>query len=449
MITGCGIYQKYERPAGVRPSQVLFGMDIKDSTSMAELNWTQMFTDTLLQNLIKEALDSNIDLRISHLNVTQAEEALRMAKLSYLPSLGLSPQGQTGWFNSTFAEGGITSDSPFTWSVPVAASWELDFTGNKTNRKRQAASNYDMAKANELASQTALIANIAALYYNLLSLDEQAAYTEGSIARYSRSVEVLESMKQAGMSNQVAVSQMESAMYAANAQAAELRQSIKELENSLCVLLCRTPQHIKRGKFEDSNFPTELTVGLPAQLLERRPDVMAAESSLASAYYGVNVAKSSLLPSLSLSGQAGWTNSLNEAIVNPTGLLLSAAASLFQPIFRNGTLQGQLKISKAQMEQAELTLVKTLLNAGTEVNNALALYQKALFKEECRDKQIMSLDNALGDTEFLVKYTSTTYLEVLTAQQSLLEAQIGRSSDRLEKATAVINLYRALGGGTK
>lgn len=435
MAAGCGIYKGYERPASVVPPVSLFGAEVADSSSVAELGWREMFTDPLLQNLIAEALDSNVDLRVARLNVAQAEETLRMARLSYFPTLGLSPQGQTG--------------SPFSWSVPVTASWELDLSGKLTGRKRQAASNYDAARYSALAAQTALVANVASLYFNLLSLDEQVAYTDEGVERYSRSVDVLKAMKEAGMSNQVAVSQMESAMYAAEAQAAELRQSIRELENSLCVILGRTPRSIARGRFADSSFPAELSSGVPAQLLERRPDVMAAESSLAAAYYGVSVAKASMLPSLTLSGQAGWTNSLSGSAVDPAGLLLGAAASLFQPIFQGGALRGQLKISESQMEQARLSLVKSLLSAGAEVNNAVSLYQKALVKEECRDRQVSSLEAALGDTELLVRYTSTTYLEVLTAQQSLLAAQTGRASDRLEKATAVINLYRALGGGVR
>ena len=204
-----------------------------------------------------------------------------------------------------------------------------------------------------------------------------------------------------------------------------------------------------RGKFVDSSFPAELKTGVPARLLERRPDIRSAENALASAYYGVNVAKASLLPSISLSGQAGWTNNLSGTIMNPTGLVLGAAASLFQPLFQGGALRGQLRISKSQMEQARLTLVQTILDAGAEVNTALSLYQTALAKEQWRDRQIESLSSALENTEMLMRYTSTTYLEVLTAQHSLLGAETGRAADRLEKATAVINLYRALGGGTE
>lgn len=447
MGTSCGIYRKYERPESVQPDSTLYGAVVSDTSSLASLGWRELFTDPKLQSLIETALENNTDLRSAKLNVEQAYEALRMAKLAYIPTFGFAPQGSVGNFNSSFLEGGINTGAAWNWTVPVTASWEVDIFGKLTNRKRQAKVSYEIAADYALAVQTGLVAGVAAQYYNLVALDEQLAYTRETVAKYESSVEVLKSMMAAGMANQVAVSQMESALYAASASAKSLEQAITEIENALCTLLCETPHSIERGTFGDSVFPTQLKSGVPAQLLERRPDVMAAEKSLAAAYYGVNIAKSALLPSISLSGQAGWTNNLSGTIMNPTGLILGAAASLFQPIFQGGALRGNLRISKSKMEQARLSLVQTLVGAGAEVNTAISLYQTALDKEVLRDKQIESLSAALENTEMLMRYTSTTYLEVLTAQQSLLGAETGRSSDRLEKATAVINLYKALGGG--
>lgn len=443
----CGIYKKYERPENVVADSTLFGEVVTDTTSLASLGWRELFTDPQLQSLIQTALDNNTDLKKAQLSVEQAYEGLRMARLAYIPTIGFAPQGSVGNFNSSFLDGGINTGAAWNWTVPFTASWEVDIFGKLTNRKRQAKVNYDMAGDYALAVRTGLIAGIATQYYTLLMLDEQLAYTRETVEKYASSVEVLKAMMAAGMANQVAVSQMEGALCTAAASAESIAQSITEIENGLCALLGETPQHIARGKFEDSEFPSELKTGVPASLLERRPDIRSAENALASAYYGVNVAKAALLPSISLSGQAGWTNNLSGSIMNPTGLVLGAAASLFQPVFHGGALRGQLRISKSQMEQARLSLVQTILNAGAEVNTALSLYQKAIVKEQWRNRQIESLSSALENTEMLMRYTSTTYLEVLTAQQSLLGAETGRSADRLEKATAVINLYRALGGG--
>lgn len=449
MTVSCGIYKKYERPESVAADSALFGEVVSDTTSLADLGWQELFTDPQLQSLILTALENNTDLKTARLSVEQAYEALRMARLAYIPTVGFAPQGSVGNFNSSFLEGGVNTGASWNWTVPFTASWEIDIFGKLTNRKRQAKVNYDMAEDYALAVRTGLIAGVASQYYTLLMLDEQLAFTRSTVEKYASSVEVLKAMMAAGMANQVAVSQMEGAWCAASASAESLAQSITEIENSLCALLCETPHGIARGTFADSSFPYELKTGVPAQLLERRPDIRAAENTLASAYYGVNVAKASLLPSVSLSGQAGWTNNLSGTIMNPAGLILGAAASLFQPIFNGGALRGQLRISKSQMEQARLSLVQTILDAGAEVNTALSLYQTALSKEQWRDRQIESLSSALENTEMLMRYTSTTYLEVLTAQQSLLSAETGRAADRLEKATAVINLYRALGGAAE
>ena len=449
MTVSCGIYKKYERPATVTADSALFGAAVTDTASLADLGWRELFTDPLLQELIQTVLDNNTDMKKARLSVEQAFEGLRMARLAYIPTVGLAPQGSVGNFNSSFLDGGVNTGAAWNWTVPFTASWELDVFGKLTNRKRQAKVNYDMAGDYALAVRTGLIAGVATQYYTLLMLDEQLSFTRETVEKYASSVEVLKAMMSAGMANQVAVSQMEGAWCAASASAESLAQSITGLENSLCALLGQTPHSIARGKFTDSAFPSELKTGVPAQLLERRPDIRAAENALASAYYGVNVAKASLLPSISLSGQAGWTNNLSGTIMNPTGLVLGAAASLFQPLFQGGALRGQLRISRSQMEQARLTLVQTILDAGAEVNTALSLYQTALVKEQWRDRQIESLSSALENTEMLMRYTSTTYLEVLTAQQSLLGAETGRAADRLEKATAVINLYRALGGGAE
>lgn len=449
MTVSCGIYKKYERPETVAADSALFGAVVSDTTSLADLGWDELFTDPQLQSLIRTALDNNTDLKTARLSVGQAYEALRIARLAYIPTVGFAPQGSVGNFNSSFREGGVNTGAAWNWTVPFTASWEVDIFGKLTNRKRQAKVNYDQAEDYALAVRTGLIAGVATQYYSLLMLDEQLAFTLKTVEKYASSVEVLKAMMAAGMANQVAVSQMEGAWCAASASAESLAQSITEIENSLCALLCETPHSIARGTFADSPFPAELKTGVPAQLLERRPDIRAAENALASAYYGVNVAKASLLPSISLSGQAGWTNNLSGTIMNPAGLILGAAASLFQPVFNGGALRGQLRISKSQMEQARLNLVQTILDAGAEVNTALSLYQTALSKEQWRDRQIESLSSALENTEMLMRYTSTTYLEVLTAQQSLLSAETGRAADRLEKATAVINLYRALGGGAE
>ena len=226
-----------------------------------------------------------------------------------------------------------------------------------------------------------------------------------------------------------------------------MKQQIKEVENSLSILLGEVPGGIERGHLAGQDFPEDLTVGVPLQLLSRRPDVKSAELSLASAFYSTNAARSAFYPSITLSGTAGWTNSAGNMIINPGKLLLSAVGALTQPLFNKGLNISQLKIAKAQQEEAKLAFQQALLNAGSEVNNALTQVQTARGKTELRTGQITSLENAVRSTQLLMQHGTSTYLEVLTAQQSLLSAQLTQVADRFDEIQGIINLYQALGGG--
>ncbi len=445
MTTGCGIYKKYERPAEIVTDSLYGGrFHTADSSSIADLEWKELFTDPYLQVLIDSALVRNTDLRTARVRVQQAMTSLRIARLDYLPSLNFAPEGSVSGFNNFET---VKTGAGWNYTVPVAASWEIDLFGGKTNAKRQAQSTVSMAQDYEQAARTGLIAGVAAQYYTLLMLDEQLRIAESTCLKFGESVRVLKAMMNAGMANDVAVSQMEGAWYQVEATVRDIKQAIAELENSLCSTLCETPHQIERGVLSSASFPTELKTGVPAALLSRRPDVRAAENNLAAAYYAVNMARADLYPSLNLSGMAGWTNNLGGTIINPAGLLLNAAASFFQPIFNASAMRSKVQIARGDQEAALLAFQQTVIDAGTEVNNALTQYQTAVAKEEWRDKQILSLSNALTKTEKLMQYTSTTYLEVLTAQQSLLQAETSRAEDTFEKISAVISLYRALGGG--
>ncbi|MBQ7811179.1 MAG: efflux transporter outer membrane subunit [Bacteroidales bacterium] len=445
MLCSCGIYKKYERPAEI-VTDSLYGekFHTEDTVSVADMGWRELFTDPYLQVLIDSALSRNADVRTAALRVEQAETALKIARLSYIPSFNFVPEGAVSGFNNFET---VKTGAGWTYTVPVAASWEIDIFGKKTNTKRQAQASADMARDYEQAVKTGLIAGVATQYYTLLMLDEQLRIAESTSAKFAESVRVLRAMMDAGMANEVAVAQMEGAWYQVEAAVEDIRKSINSLENSLSVTLYETPHPIDRGVLADASFPEQLKTGVPVALLSRRPDVRAAENSLASAYYAVNVARADLYPSLSLSGIAGWTNNLGGTVMNPAGLLLNAAGSLFQPIFNAGAMKGKVKIAEADRKAAEISFQQTLLNAGAEVNDALTQYQTALAKEEWRSRQVESLSKAVTKTEKLMQYTSVTYLEVLTAQQSLLQAETSQAQDTYEKITAVINLYHALGGG--
>ncbi len=438
-MTSCGIYKPYQRPEV--QTDGLFGEEYEttDTLSAGDIRWQEFFTDPCLQQLIGQGLRQNTDLQIAHLRIRQAEAALLTSRLAYLPSLHLAPEGSLASFDR--------SAPSKTYTLPVAASWEIDVFGKLTNNRKRFRAAYLQSQEYRQAVRTQLIAGISNLYYTLLMLDKQYEISEHTAAAWRESVETMRALKEAGMTTEAGVAQTEGNYYAIEASLHDLKQQISEVENSLALLLGESPHTIGRGKLDDQEFPAELTTGVPLRLLANRPDVRSAELSLIQAHYATNAARSALYPAVNLSGLAGWTNSAGSYIVNPGKLLLTATASLTQPLFNRGLNLAQVKISKAQQEEAALSFQQTLLNAGAEVNDALTQYQTARDKQELRVRQIHSLENALESTELLMTHGSTTYLEILTARQSLLSAQLAGVADRFSEIQGMISLYHALGGG--
>ena len=444
LLSSCGIYTTYERPSDIN-TDGLYGQDLNeeavavDTASIASLSWRELFTDSHLQTLIEHALQSNTDLLSAQQRIKEAEATLSSAKLAYLPSFMLTPQGGVSSFDK--------SKGSWTYTGIASASWEIDIFGKLTNAKRRSKALYLQSLEYEQAVSTSLIANVANLYYTLLMLDEQYRISEETAVNWRESVRTMRAMMAAGMTNEASVSQSEANCRQVEASLLDLKQQIKEVENSLSILLGEVPGGIERGHLAGQDFPEDLTVGVPLQLLSRRPDVKSAELSLASAFYSTNAARSAFYPSVTLSGTAGWTNSAGNMAINPGKLLLSAVGALTQPLFNKGLNIAQLKIAKAQQEEAKLAFQQALLNAGSEVNNALTQVQTARGKTELRTGQITSLENAVRSTQLLMQHGTSTYLEVLTAQQSLLSAQLTQVADRFDEIQGIINLYQALGGG--
>lgn len=438
-FTACGIYKPYSRPDDIRTDGLYGSAESSDTTSLGDLRWTEVFTDPLLQTLIRTGLANNTDMQAAHLRVEQAKAALSSARLSYLPMFNFAPQGALSSFdNSKFTK---------TYNLPLTASWEIDIFNGLTNAKRRAKALYVQSQAYEQAVQTQLVAGIANFYYTLLMLDSQYEVSSQTADKWLESVRTMRNMKEAGMTNEAGVAQYEANSLAIQASLHDLEYSIREVENTLSSLLGETPHAIVRGRLDAQQLPEELLVGVPVQLLANRPDVRAAELSLAVAYYATASARSALYPKITLSGAAGWTNSAGSMIVNPGKLLLTAAGSLVLPLLNARAGRAQVKIAKAEQETAKLNFQQTLLDAGAEVNNALMQCQTARAKSRLRNSQIEALERAVKSSELLMQYTPTTYLEVLTAQQSLLAAQLSQISDRFSEIQGVITLYRALGGG--
>ncbi|HJA82643.1 MAG TPA: efflux transporter outer membrane subunit [Candidatus Bacteroides intestinavium] len=445
MLASCGIYTNYERPAqAVADMDSLYRPEARPDTtrSIATLRWEELFTDTCLQQLIRQGLAANADLAVARLQVEEAQATLRQSKLAYLPSVQLEPTGTLSSFDG--------QKTQKTYSVGASASWEIDLFGKLRNSKRQALASLLASDAYRQAMQTQVVATVADSYYALLMLDEQIRITEQTAESWREYVRSLAVLMQAGQADRATLAQAEASRMAAESSLLSLQQQAIEQENALCVFVGLTPRRLERGTMDGQHFPSHLSVGVPLDLLSRRPDVRQAEANLMQAFYATNSARAAFYPSITLSGSAGWTNSGGAVVANPGAWLLQAVGSLVQPLFNRGQNLANLKIAKAQQEEAVLQFRQSLLDAGNEVNNALAQWQTARERIRLDNGQVEQLTITLGDTELLMENSAdTNYLQVLTARQSLLSAQLAVASDRYDEIQGVIELYHALGGGSE
>ena len=469
MLTACGIYKSYERPDDIHaPGQ--YRMDnmaevkadadsldtgillesadlnrIQDSNHIGFLPWKEMFPDPKLQALIQKGLDSNFDLRNAVLQTRQMQAMLAKARLSFTPSLNVS--GTEG-FNGIIDR----ADPQNTFGIGASAIWEIDIFGKLLNAKRGAVADFLQSDAARRSVQTQIISSIASAYYSLLMLDQQLEISLQTVKNWEKTISMMVSMKEAGSYtayNQAAIEQAKANSMAVRAGIPDLQRQIRELENSLALLVGMPGQPIERNRFEDQEIPAQFSIGVPSQLFLNRPDVMAAEAQLMAAYASTAAAREAFLPGFNITASGNWTNAAGTAILDPAKFVWQAVASLALPIFNQGTNRANLRVAKAGQEIAANNFKQTILSAANEVSNALFQYQASGAKCQYRTEQIASLEKAVDFTIQLMRLGSTTYLEVLTAQQSLLSAQLSQVSDQYERMNSVITLYRALGGGSQ
>lgn len=438
MLTGCGTYSRYHRPDLSMENLYSTLPADADTTTLASLSWREMFTDPKLQSLIETGLDRNTDLNVARLRVEAAASALLTAKLSYLPSLGLNAEGNTGKHDGATAK---------TYNAGATASWELDIFGNLTAAKRGAAAALQGSRDYRQAVQTQLVATIADSYYTLAMLDAQMAISHRTLENWQTTVRTLEALKKAGQSNEAGVLQAKANVMQLESSLLSIRKSISETENALFAILAMPSHSIARSNLVEAAFPDTVSIGVPLQLLSNRPDVRQAEMELAQAFYTTNAARAAFYPHITLSGTLGWTNNGGGIITNPGQWLLNAIGSLTQPLFNRGANIANLKTAQIRQEEAKLLFQHSLLNAGKEVNDALTAWQTAKSQLEINARQVETLCDAVRKTESLMRHSNITYLEVLTAQQSLLEAEVQQLQTRFERIQSVIKLYHALGGG--
>ena len=455
-LSSCGIRSTYKAPE--IDTNVYRDAANSDTTTIADIPWRDFFTDVYLQALVDEALNNNFDMQTAVTRIQQAEANLGMTKAAFFPSVSLVGTFQqdrnvlaykdpvTNEITSTKTLGSRTE----TYSLGVAVSWEADIWGKMYKEKQGAWAQYYGAEAASNLVKTSLISNIATSYYSLMALDEQLKVMKESIKLMGETVETMQALKDAGTLNGAAVEQSKSALYSTELNVPTLEKSIRELENSICLMLGRQPGSISRSTLNTQNLPTDLRYGVPSQMLARRPDVKAAEWAFRGAFEATGVAQAMFYPSVSISGTIGFggIDGVND-FFSAEHLVTRLVGSLTQPIFAKKQLSANLKIKKAQQEAALIDFKKSVLSAGNEVSNYLYAYQKAMSKNEIRERQVKAVETSVYFTQELLKAGDANYTEVLTAEQNLLQAQLGQVSDRLEQLQATVNLYRALGGGVE
>ena len=458
MLTGCGLYNKYEQKIEA-PADV-FGttQDMRaseDDSSLAQLSWREFFTDPLLQQLIEQVLANNTNLNSARIAVEKSEASLKMAKMAYLPSLNFAPQGTLSKFD----------DNPWakTYNLPLQLSMDVDVFGSITNKKRAAKASLLQAQVSEEAVRANLISTTAQQYYMLQLLDRQLQILTLTDSLWNASLETQKTLWENGKSYSTAVNQMESSYLNVKTQIVDTRRNIRATENAICRLLAISPQHIERKNWGYSAKPNHpdyetgqrmfdaqfLKIGVPASMLEQRPDIRMANFAMEEAFYNTQAARAAFFPSITLTGTAGWTNSSGGMPVNPGKLLLNAVGQLTQPIFARGKLKANLKINQLTQEDLKKKYVQTVIDAGNQVNEAMADCQAAREKHAYYHRQVEVLYDAYTGTHELMDNGKANYLEVLTAQESLLNSQLSEASNMYKGAQAVIALYIALGGGTK
>lgn len=443
--TACSVTKKYERPDVAGKNSYRDGAG-SDTTTIASLSWKTLFTDTTLQKLIAEGLEHNLDLKMAIASMDQSSATFKQTKAAFLPSL--STDASVTEAKPTQAQGYGVVSSYRQYQIEATSSWEVDLWGKLKSSKKAAYATLLASDAYRRAVLTQLIADIANDYYQLQAYDEQLTVTEATVKNRETDISTMKKLKDADVTTGADVVQSIANRYSASVTIPDLKLSIRETENALCVLLGREPGPIERQPLASEQPLEQITTGVPAQLLANRPDVQQAEYTLMNSFENVNVARTAFYPALTLTAAGGFSKTSLTNFFSSSSLFGNIVGGLTQPIFNNGTNKANLRIAQAEQRSALYSFQKSLLTAGQEVSNAMYSYQMAQQKTEDRGKQIDALKKAVSYTEQLLKYTSATnYNDVLTAEQNLLSAQLNSVSDRLQRLQAIVNLYRALGGG--
>lgn len=446
-LQSCFVARDYQRPEVVNEAYFRTDLLPEDSITMAEVSWKELFTDPVLRGHIEKGLENNLDIRIALQQIEAANAYYKQGKASFLPTIGATGQASHQELSGNGQMGALYYGGISQFELSANASWEADIWGKIRSYKRASEAAYLQTVAAHKAVKTQLIASIATVYYQLVALDEQIKITEQSIANRESSLETTKALKEAGYLTEVGVKQTEAQLYDAQGILLDLKTNTKLLENTMAILLGEAPQTIARNSLEEQVIDQEIKIGFPIQLLRNRPDVIAAEYGLVNAFEMTNVAKSDFYPSLRISATGGFQSLEIDQLLNANSLFASLVGSLTQPILNGRRIRTQYEVAQAQQEQALLTFRKAILNASREVSDALYTYEAAEKRIDIKTLQYQAYDTATIYSEELLNNGMVNYLEVLTARQNALYAQLDLINAHFTQLSAIVELYKALGGG--
>lgn len=449
-LTSCGVYNKYERPDVNTTGLVRDAFNdadtlaVQDTTSFGNLPWREVFTDSQLQALIEQGLKKNANLLNAALNVQMYEAMLKAAKLAFLPAVNIGSTTPMGQISTTHTDPSVTTKS---YSLPVSASWTVDLFGNVLSQKRSTQMKLLAMKDNQMAVRASLISGIANSYYTLLMLDEQLRIVTEMSQMSKETWEMMQKQFELGRIKSTSVQSAQAAYLNTQTQINDFKRQIRATENALSLLIGDAGHQISRSALASQALPTQFATGVGVALLQNRPDVHQAEMNLAACFHDIQTARSKFYPSITIGASATFSNA--SGAMNPGKWITSVFGSLTQPIFNRGALTANLKVSKLQYEQAFNNWQNAVLKAGNEVSNALVNYNAYNDNSKIEAERIEVLTKNVEDTKALYQSSGSSYLEVLTAQQQLLSAQINKVTDDFNKMQSVVSLYTALGGGGK
>ncbi len=442
-LVSCKVTQPYKSPI-MSVDSLFRDRATTDTATIASIHWNDFFTDTILQKLIEQGIGHNPDLQIAYTRIQQSQAYYLQSGAAFLPALNAN----AGVTSSKYSKSQSAQVNGATqYQAGLSASWEADIWGKLRSSKKASLATLLQTESAARAVQTNLVSSIANYYYSLLALDQQLAITRMTVNNWDTTVQMMKALKEGDVVTGAAVVQSEAQLYAAQVTIPDLKQSIKETENALSILIGNSPSGIKRGQLQDQSFMEMLRTGVPAQLLSNRPDVQEAEYNFRYYFELTNVARTYFYPSLSITGSAGFNALSFSDLFRPGALAASIGAGLTQPIFNQRGNKTRLEVAKSQQQGAYLNFQSTLLKAGQEVSNAMSLYETSNEKTPIRANELTALELSVDYTQELLKNGFANYTELITARQSLLQAELGRINDRLQQLQAVVGLYSSLGGG--